>query len=426
MKGLSNVKFRLRYSILLALALWMVSCASPENQNAPSDEITAEKILGDSGYLAISYGGYRQKTRDIQPTIAELKEDMKLLSALGIKILRTYNVHYEEATNILKAIRELKKEDPAFTMYVMLGAWMDCKDAFTDKPDHSAESERNAGEIERAVALAKEYPEIIKIIAVGNESMVKWATSYFVEAGVILKWVNHLQDLKKKGELPENLWITSSDNFASWGGGGNEYKTADLVKLLQAVDFVSMHTYPMHDTHYNPDFWGVLKEEAPLTDREKIESAMDRAVQYAVAQYQSVKAYMDSLGISKPLHIGETGWATQSNEHYGKTGSRATDEYKAALYYHQMRKWTNQAGITMFYFEAFDEQWKDSNNEAGSENHFGLINLKGQAKFALWPMVDKGFFDGLTRDGQKITKTYNGNTDSLWKDVLPPPPNTHK
>ncbi len=57
------------------------------------------------------------------------------------------------------------------------------------------------------------------MIAVGNEAMVKWATAYYVQPSVILKWVNHLQDLKKKGELPKDLWITSSDNFASWGGG---------------------------------------------------------------------------------------------------------------------------------------------------------------------------------------------------------------
>jgi hypothetical protein len=68
----------------------------------------------------------------------------------------------------------------------------------------------------------------------------------------------------KKGELPETLWITSSDNFASWGGGGSEYHKDDLNELIKAVDYISMHTYPMHDTHYNPDFWGVREEENPI------------------------------------------------------------------------------------------------------------------------------------------------------------------
>ena len=71
---------------------------------------------------------------------------------------------------------------------------------------------------------------------------------------------------------------------------------------------------------------------------------------------------MKSLGINKPIHIGETGWATLSNEFYGNSGSKATDEYKSAMYYKLMREWSNKEGMSLFYFEAFDEQWKDSAN----------------------------------------------------------------
>ena len=128
-------------------------------------------------------------------------------------------------------------------------------DAWTDSPSHEQDLEGNRAEINRAVALAQQYPDIIKVIAVGNEAMVHWAASYFVAPEVILDWVNHLQGLKAKGVLPTDLWITSSDNFASWGGGGPEYHNADLDSLILAVDYVSMHTYPFHDTHYNPTFW---------------------------------------------------------------------------------------------------------------------------------------------------------------------------
>jgi exo-beta-1,3-glucanase (GH17 family) len=391
-----------------------------KNNNIASSK-TAKEVLGDPKYLAISFGGYRELTRDIQPTIPELKEDLKILWAMGIKLLRTYNVYLPEASNLLEAISQLKKDDPEFEMYLMLGAWIDCKDARTDTPDHNSESEQNSEEISRAVALAKQYPDIVIIIAVGNEAMVKWATSYYVQPNVILKWVNHLQNLKAKGELPSTLWVTSSDNFASWGGGGKEYHVSDLNKLIKAVDFISMHTYPMHDTHYNPDFWGVKEREKNLSDSEKIDSAMLRARNYAISQYESVVNYMKSLNISKPIHIGETGWATQSNEHYGDNGSRACDEYKSAIYYNQIREWTNNKGITCFYFEAFDEQWKDATNPQGSENHFGLFNLQSQAKYALWNLVDSGTFNGLTRNGKPITKTYNGSIDELMRNVKIPP-----
>lgn len=406
-------------SMLTVLALiFMLGCS----EKTETKEKTAAEILGNPNYLAISYGGYRENTRDIQPTIEELKEDMRILHAMGVKILRTYNVQLQQAPNLLEAIYQLKKENSSFEMYVMLGVWIDCQNAWTAlTPNHEVESEANAGEIGRAVALAKKYPKIVKIIAVGNEAMVRWAASYYVQPNVILKWVNHLQKLKKSGDLSKDVWITSSDDFSSWGGGDHSYRTSDLEKLIKAVDYVSMHTYPMHNTFYNPAFWEVPEDEINLSDGEKIEAAMLRASDFAKKQYEEVSAYVKSVDVEKPIHIGESGWTTFSNGHYGAGSSKAADEYKAGVYYKQLRKWTNKAGVSCFYFEAFDEQWKDANNTLGSENHFGLINLKGQAKYALWDMVDNGIFDGLTRGGFPITKTYNGDKKALMKDVLVPP-----
>ena len=413
------MKARIYISIFTILIL-MWSCEHRIIKQ--TSQVTAKDILGNAQYLAISYGGYRQTSRDIQPSISQLKEDMKILYAMGIRILRTYNVQLAQAPNLLKAIRELKQEDQQFEMYVMLGAWIDCKNAWTDQPpNHELESDQNKGEIERAVALANEYPEIVKIIAVGNEAMVKWAASYYVQPRVILKWVNYLQNLKKEEKLPKDLWITSSDDFASWGGGEERYRIKDLEELVKAVDYVSMHTYPYHNSHYNPAFWYSPEDADSISDIEKVDAAMQRAVDFAKNQYTRVSEYIKSIGVSKPIHIGETGWATISNGFYGQDGSRASDQYKEALYYELMREWTNKAGISCFYFEAFDEPWKDAHNQNGSENHFGLITVDGKAKYVLWDMVEQGVFEGLYRDGNLITKTYRGNKEELLKDVNIPP-----
>lgn len=403
------------------MLLTVLFCSCKSVQTKTAIDITAEKILGNPGYQAICYGGYRDKTRDIESTVSQITEDLKILSAMNIKVLRTYNVHHTEAANLLKAIRELKKENPGFEMYVMLGAWIDCKNSYTANTlIRNEDSDRNPIEIAEAVRLANEYPEIVKIISVGNEAMVKWAWAYYVEPNITLKWVNYLQDLKKEGKLSKEVWITSSDNFASWGGGGKEYHVEDLNQLIKAVDYISMHTYPILDTHYNPIFWGVLESENQLSEKEKIDAAMIRARDFAISQYKSVFNYMKSLGIEKPITIGETGWASLSNLHFGDSGSKATDEYKAAMYYKLIKEWSNKEKLSLFYFEAFDEQWKDSANPLGEENHFGLISLQGQAKYALWEMVNKGTFKGLTRDGKPITKTYNGDEKALWMDVKTP------
>ena len=122
------------------------------------------------------------------------------------------------------------------------------------------------GKLEKLVRLANQYPDIVKVIAVGNEAMVHWASNFILfNLHVILKWVIHLQDLKSSGKLPKDLWITSSDDYSSWGGGGAEYHTEDLEKLYHAVDYISMHTYPYHNTHYNPEFW-IIPEEENLSD----------------------------------------------------------------------------------------------------------------------------------------------------------------
>ena len=148
---------------------------------------------------------------------------------------------------------------------------------------------------------------------------------------------------------------------------------------------------------------------------------MQRSVTYAKGQYDSSAKYIHGIDSNKEIHIGESGWASASADFYGANGSKACDEYKEGLYYKMMRDWTNAEGISCFYFQAFNEKWKDALNPGGSENHFGLFKINGEAKYAVWDLVDQKAFDGLTRNGNSIIKTYEGNLDSLLKDVELPP-----
>ena len=49
---------------------------------------------------------------------------------------------------------------------------------------------------------------------------------------------------------------------------------------------------------------------------------MNRAINYALGQYNAVEKYLENR-VDKPIHIGETGWSTQSNGLYGINGSHA-------------------------------------------------------------------------------------------------------
>ena len=410
---------KIRFFIITSFLL--VSCS--ESGDLSMDK-SAKEFIGSPEYPAISYGGYRGKSRQEQPSINEIKEDLYIMHAQGFRVFRTYDLHHPFAENTLKAIKEIKQTDPSFEMYVMLGAWIQCKDAFTEKPiNHEEDYEGNKFEITEAVRLAQEYPDIVKIIAVGNEAMVHWAWSYHVPPKFVLKWVKHLQDLKLNGVLNNDLWITSSDNFASWGGGSAEYHNEDLNELIRSVDFVSMHTYAFHDTHYNPSFWNLTTTPENLNKQNIIMDAMQRAVDYELDQFESVQNYVRNIDPSKEVHIGETGWSSIASDLYGYRGSEAADEYKLGLYYQMITDACFVKSISCFYFSAFDEPWKDSNNENGSENHFGLFTVDGKAKYPLWEKVDSGVFNDLSRGGNSILKTYNGDLKALLKTSNIPPIN---
>ena len=408
---------KIRYFIISLFLL-----ASYSQSGDLSMDKSAKEFIGNPDYPAISYGGYREKSREQQPTINEIKEDLLIMHAQGFRVFRTYDLHHPFAENTLKAIREIKQADSDFEMYVMLGAWIQCKDAFTENPIHEEEDfEGNKFEITEAVRLAQEYPDIVKIIAVGNEAMVHWAWSYHVPPKFVLKWVKYLQELKASGDLNDDLWVTSSDNFASWGGGSDDYHNDDLDELIRSVDFVSMHTYAFHDTHYNPSFWNLDAELANTDKQDIIKQAMKRAVDYELNQFDSVKEYVHKIDPSKEVHIGETGWSSVASDLYGYGGTEAADEYKLGLYYQMISDICYSMSITCFYFSAFNEPWKDSTNENGSENHFGLFTVDGKAKYPLWEQVDNGVFDNLTRGGNPIVKTYNGNFEALLNDSNIPP-----
>ena len=183
-----------RCVFLIIFVCFSLTSCTVDQQGVPSP--APELIFGNPDYRAISFGGYRGLTREDGPTVEQLVDDVRILAAMDIKLLRTYNTsQFPQAERLLQAIREVKSEDPSFEMYVMLGAWIESKNSWTEAvwnpetnawvegtgPDHTQGNvKNNSQEIATAIRLANEYPDIVKAIAVGNEAMVQWAVTYFV------------------------------------------------------------------------------------------------------------------------------------------------------------------------------------------------------------------------------------------------------
>ena len=68
--------------------LFLLSCASKPFENKRI-AMTAAELLGNPNYPALCYGGYLTTTREQVPTVAEIKEDLRILAAMQIKVLRT-------------------------------------------------------------------------------------------------------------------------------------------------------------------------------------------------------------------------------------------------------------------------------------------------------------------------------------------------
>lgn len=415
------MRFSLKCSgvaVAAVAAMLTGGCTSKEGAGLRS----GHELLGNPRYTAICYSGHRRAVRSVEntPSVEEIMEDLQLLAAMNIRLLRTYNTaEFPHAERVLQAIRKLKEKDPAFEMYVMLGAWIQCRNAYAEETDHTAEDAAwNQKEIDAAIRLADAYPDSVALIAVGNEAMVDWQ-AHHVSPAVILRWVRVLKAARAEGRLPPQVLITTSDNWAALGGEPR-YRNDDLAELLRQIDFVSLHTYAFHDTYYNPALrWGVPPEEEVLPPVDQLTRAIDRAVRLQQAQLRAVADYLRSLGIDKPIHIGETGWAAMDNAQYGEAGTCAAGEYAAKLFYDAVRAWTRDEKRTCFYFEAFDEPWKSGGTD-GSEGHFGLFTVDGKARFVLWDLVDAGAFGGLGRDGHPVVKTRGGDEAALRSTIRPP------
>jgi len=74
----------------------------------------------------------------------------------------------------------------------------------------------------------------------------------------------------------------------------------------------------------------------------------------------------------------EAGWPKIASE-FGDQAS----EVNQARHYAELRQWAVATNTTVFFFEAFDEEWKgDPQNPLGAEIHWGLFNTDRTPKEA--------------------------------------------
>ncbi len=300
-----------------------------------------DRLLGEHAN-AICYSGYRtgQSPRTgVYPSYEEIREDLLLLSE-NWRHIRLYDAS-PHAETTLRVI-----EQEGLELSVLLGAELAAElsnprcpwGAEFDDATLASHRRRNDAEVERAIALANRYPDIVAAVGVGNECAVSW-TDHLVSVERLLR---HVRRVKQAVPQP----VTSCDNYVPWLG--------TLDPLVPEVDFISIHTYPVWEHH-----------------------TIATAMEHTIDNHRAVANRHPDV----PVVITEAGWTTASDGR-GIHPANASEELQQE-YYEQLMEWSRREGVLTYVFEAFDEPWKGAPNPFEPEKHWGLFRVDRTPKLVM-------------------------------------------
>jgi len=299
-----------RAGLILLVQVAALGQAAP-----PPLDLTKQQWNGN----AICYSGYRRgqhPDRRVFPTRAQVLEDLRILDRHW-RLIRLYGSD-QHGRDVLATIRKHRLK-----LRVMLGIWL------SGKPEKVAE---NPGQVATGIQLAREFPEIVVAVSVGNEALVSWSDHRMAEDDLI--------DLVRQVKAAVTCPVTVADDFLYWAQPGN--------KLPQHLDFITLHSYPI---------WG--------------HQDIDEGFSSTVDKFEQIhRAYP-----GKAIVFGEVGWASYTEPHTQHV-PRAGDEAKQKRYFEEINAWARTTGVTTFFFEAFDEPWKGK----GTEGHWGVFTVDRKAK----------------------------------------------
>ena len=310
------------------------------------DFVQSIEHLVSGEHFAISYSGFREGQHPdrgqgaVNPTREEILEDLRILVDHGFRLIRLY----DSGQNSRETLQLIRDHD--LPVSVLLGIWLEAEFSnhegcpWLNEPipaeKLASNTLKNADELQRGIALANEFEDIVVAVNVGNEALVEW-NDHMVPLETVIAYV---RQVRSAIEQP----VTVADNYDWWRRHG--------TPLVAEVDFLGVHTYPQWEG-----------------------KTIDEALAYTLENIDSVRiAHPD-----KPIAVLEAGWATVASEF----GARASEEQQRR-YYEEVRDWARKSNITVFWFEAFDEPWKgDPANPLGAEKHWGLFDVGRKPKLLM-------------------------------------------
>lgn len=370
--------------LALVLTLGLASCGG--GGGIPYSGVEIRPLPADfTSRKAVAYSPYRTAANEaglpaeVIPK-ANIKQDLDLLLAAGFRAIRLFDSSDKVARQTLEVIR-----DNNLNIKVQLGAFV----------LGSSEAASRA-EIARCVALANEFRDIVLAVSVGNETMVSWAFNRIAPALM----ADYIRSVRSQITQP----VTTDDNYAFWASAPN--------LITDQIDYAALHTYANLDTWFDPTRWEWKRRDVP--EAQRAVAMMDAAIAETKRQYQEARSYLDRKGLGYlPIIIGETGWNAVD---VGRQKFRA-HPVNQKLYLDRLQAWVaeGRAGNgpkQVFYFEAFDEPWKQGDDK------WGLFNVNREARYAVQAINPPGStFGSATWVWEPVIAANDADGNGIYSDA---------
>jgi len=255
-------------------------------------KLTRAPIDPNAKLQCVSYAPFRDHQTSLSPATQvsreQIAEDLAQLAKIS-DCIRTYAVDLG-----LDQIPELAAE---VGLKVIQGIWL------------GRDRQKNLTQISTGIRLAREYPQTITALVVGNEVLLHGDMTASDLAATI-------RSVKAQVNVP----VTYADVWEYW---------LRNRELYDAVDFITVHILP---------FW----ENFPVRAK------------FAAAHVDAIRQQMAAAFPGKEILIGETGWPSEGRMRDAALASRTNQ----ARVVSEILDLARRENFRVNLFEAYDESWK--------------------------------------------------------------------
>jgi len=319
---------------LPAILLFLLACLSAAaiahwvrlGQPQPVAEPGADRLQ------CLSYAPFRRPGENPFDPARRIRED-RIEADLRILATRTSCVRTYSVQHGLDAVPRVARR---LGMTVLLGAWI------------GRDRQANELELATAIGMARNHPDVVRGLIVGNEVMLR---RELPEADL----VGYIERARREVPVP----VTYADVWEFW---------VKHPSLAPAVSFMTIHILP---------YW----EDEPI--------GIDASIDHVVSIYRRMQAAFPG----KALLIGETGWPSAGRARRDAVPGRV----EQAQFVRRFSQVAEREGLPYNLIEAFDQPWK-RRLEGAMGGYWGIFDSDGRLKFD-WhgPVAERpGWRSGVT------------------------------